>query len=63
MGFQVIAKRSNYYPVDEDRREPAIVYVLENDGMPIKDIDFYHESGKLNVVKRDLLMGKGRQND
>jgi ribosomal-protein-alanine N-acetyltransferase len=63
MGFQVIAKRANYYPVDEDRREPAIVYILENEGMPVKDIDFYQESGKLDVVKKDLLMGKGRQND
>lgn len=58
MGFQVIAKRANYYPVDQDKREAAVVYLLERDGMPVKDIDFYQESGKLDVVERDFV-GKG----
>lgn len=60
MGFRVIAKRANYYPVDEQTREPAMVYTLEQDGLPVKDIDFYQESGKLNVVERPFLGGKAQ---
>jgi [ribosomal protein S18]-alanine N-acetyltransferase len=52
LGFRMLAKRANYYPVDDEQREPAMVYSLENDGLPIKDIDFYQESGKLKVVQR-----------
>lgn len=59
MGFRVLAKRANYYPVDDETREAAVVYSLEHDGLPVKDIDFYQDSGKLAVVERDILMGKG----
>lgn len=59
MGFRVLAKRANYYPVDDEIREAAMVYSLEDDGLPVKDIDFCQDSGKLAVVERDILMGKG----
>ena len=59
LGFRVLARRANYYPVDDERREDALVYTLENDGSPLKHIDFYQESGKLVSLKVHFPEGKG----
>ncbi len=47
MGFRMIAKRADYYPVDENSREAAMVYSLESETGSLKDIDFYQGCGKL----------------